>query len=198
MMTCKTKIFDGVVYTYKCKFSCSNSAELIRTGLLADGRYFDSKVTGPDSLGYHIVWVRKSIPKGFEMIDAVKKFKATGPWTGTLEERRTKFKNLHSMLSHILGLKASLDLNYTTIDEARSRRFLIRDKDGHITTMLMAGKLSVVTYLNGIGILTGHDYFSQWGLKLFEEVFPEDYAQVYGDLPVGDEDEDKNEDEGEG
>jgi hypothetical protein len=108
------------------------------------------------------------------------------------DKRKTAFYTTHNEIKAALEadgkLTVELDLKWTakTDKEDTSRRLMARNSEGKIAAIVLGGKLSLVTYLNGLGIFLGHSYSrkkrmeSNWGFKIYSKLFPEDYDHSYG------------------
>lgn len=108
------------------------------------------------------------------------------------DKRKTAFYTTHNEIKVALEADGKptveLDLKWTakTDKEDTSRRLMARNSEGKINAIVLGGKLSLVTYLNGLGIALGHSYSHKkrmeqnWGFRIYRKLFPEDYDHSYG------------------
>ena len=111
-----------------------------------------------------------------ETIEAVTRFKTSRPWTGTIEERKSKFEALHVELCQIYGKHTTLRFGDLSGDCSGSS-FYNRLDD----VIVLQGKLSVVTYLHEYAHVLGRyePGAVRWSVCLFREVFPEEFAKCH-------------------
>ena len=111
-----------------------------------------------------------------ETIEAASRFKASRPWSGTLEERMSKFRQFHTALCQIYGKQTKL--HFGLLDGGCSGSSYYRPVDDVI---VLRGKLSVVTYLHEFCHALGRDERGavRWSVCLFKQVFPEEFAKCH-------------------
>jgi len=117
------------------------------------------------------------------VIPAVRAFKRAGPWRGSLEERKRKFRLLNEALAAAHGMPAP-ELRFAGIDGSFSgASSCLRRGDGRPAVITMRGKLSVVTFLHEFAHALGRDERGacRWSINLFRRVFPEQYARLRAD-----------------
>lgn len=106
---------------------------------------------------------------------ALRAFRRSKPWRGTIEERKAKFRRLNRALSRAYGMRPPA-LHFILIDAARnSNGFYSRDE----RIIGLIGKLSVVTYLHEFGHARGFDEFGacRFSVNLFARIFPRSFAR---------------------
>jgi len=111
-----------------------------------------------------------------EALAAVNEFKATNPWSGSLDERFLKFKHLNFMLSQAYGIREpTLEMEDMTGGNSYHSQY-----QGDRHAIVMRGKLSVLTYLHEFAHARGRNEWqaSKWSINLFKRVFPEKYARL--------------------
>ena len=111
-----------------------------------------------------------------ETIEAVQRFKESGPWTGTLEERMSKFRHFHDALCQIYGKQTTLRFGDLSGDCSGSSFYNRIDDE-----IVLQGKLSVVTFLHEYAHVLGRDERGavRWSVCLFRQVFPEEFAKCH-------------------
>jgi len=121
------------------------------------------------------------------VVAAVREFRRAGPWRGTLEERKRKFRRLNGALALAYGMPAP-KLRFAGISSVNSGSFsgassCRRRGDGRPALITMRGKLSVVTYLHEFAHALGRDERGacRWSINLFRRVFPEQYVRLQAD-----------------
>ena len=127
------------------------------------------------------------------VVAAVKKFRRTGPWQGSVEERKAKFHRLNEALAGAYGVPAP-KLRFERIDGSFSgassclpaRRSLGeggRGSNERPAVITMRGRLSVVTFLHEFAHALGKDERGacRWSINLFRRVFPRQYARLGAD-----------------
>ena len=109
-----------------------------------------------------------------ETIEAASRFKHTGPWSGTMDERMSKFRHFHTALCQIYSKQTKL--HFGLIDGGCSGSSYYRPIDDVI---VLRGKLSVVTYLHEFAHAMGRDERGavRWSICLFKQVFPEEFSR---------------------
>lgn len=103
-------------------------------------------------------------------LDAIREFRASKPWRGTVSERKAKFAALHAKLAEHYGLKTRLVFQGVGANMPSDNSSFDRRKDAIVLT----GRLSVVTYLHLI--CAARDFEVKrclaWSLSLFKRMFP--------------------------
>jgi hypothetical protein len=107
-----------------------------------------------------------------ETIKAMKKFKATNPWKGTVDERFEKFKTLCDELKVIYtlpGLELDADIQRPYSPSIWSC-YCPSEK-----LILLHGRFSVVTFLHEFAHAMDKNEFgaTRWSVNLFRKIFPE-------------------------
>ena len=111
---------------------------------------------------------------------AVRAFAATKPWSGSLEERISKFRQLNRDLSAAYDLPEP-ELAFEHLDGGSSGRSSYCPLQHRIT---LRGRLSVVTMLHEHHhARCGPDERSacRWSINLFKRCFPRQYARLAHD-----------------
>ena len=104
------------------------------------------------------------------VLAAVRRFKASKPYRGSLDERKSKFAALHQDLCAIFGKTTTL--TFGTLDGSDSGSSSYCPGTDTIT---LKGKLSVVTALHEFGhVVFGADERKacKWSVNLFRRTFP--------------------------
>ena len=117
------------------------------------------------------------------VVAAVKAFRRVGPWRGTLDERKGKFRRLNEALAEAYGMPTP-ELHFAGIDGSFSGASSCRRRgEGRAAVITMRGKLSVVTFLHEFAHALGRDEHGacRWSINLFRRVFPEQYARLRAD-----------------
>ena len=117
------------------------------------------------------------------VIAAARAFKRSGPWRGSIEERKAKFRRLDEALAGVYGIPASR-LDFERIDGSFSgASSCARRGDGRPAVITMRGRLSVVTFLHEFAHALGKDERGacRWSINLFRQVFPRQYARLRAD-----------------
>ena len=113
-----------------------------------------------------------------DTLEAVKRFKASGPWTGTIEERMTKFEALHADLCRIYGKETTLCFGDLDENRCSGSSYFNRLDD----VIVLNGKVSVVTYLHVWSYAIGksqHLAACRYSVQLFARCFPAEFAQCH-------------------
>ncbi len=99
------------------------------------------------------------------VLQAARRFAASKPWRGTLEERKAKFRKLNRGLAAVHRI-ATPRLVFRRIDGSSSARSFF-DAAGH--RIVLAGKLSVVTVLHEFAhaLRMGEREATAWSANLF-------------------------------
>lgn len=110
-----------------------------------------------------------------DVLAAVRVFRASKPWRGTLPERKAKFATLHAALCAAYGKTIALDMEQA--DEV-GMPCAVTSEDG--TSLILSGKLSVVSYLNRFRYaVTGDGEGSYaWAASLYVRMFPKSASRM--------------------
>ena len=111
-------------------------------------------------------------------LTAIREFRSSKPWRGTIDERQEKFRALHATLCETYGLTPAPPLEFMAIGEARPDQFGTGGFDPENNRVVVAGRLSVTTYLWSIARARGlapQEAF-RWSLSLFARMFPRSFA----------------------
>ena len=117
------------------------------------------------------------------VVAAVKAFKGSGPWRGSIDERKTKFRRLNEALAGAYEIPTP-KLRFERIDGSFSgASSCARRGDGRPAVITMRGRLSVVTFLHEFAHALGKDERGacRWSINLFRRVFPRQYARLQAD-----------------
>ncbi len=116
-------------------------------------------------------------------VAAVKAFRRAGPWRGTLDERKARFRGLNDALAEAYEMPTP-ELRFAGIDGSFSGASSCRRRgEARPAVITMRGKLSVVTFLHEFAHALGRDERGacRWSINLFRRVFPEQYARLRAD-----------------
>jgi len=124
--------------------------------------------------------VVKPIKYRRDTLEVVKRFRERGPWSGTMEERKTKFRLLHDDLCQIYAIDYLLEFESIRLQAppgssgSSSCNRLTR-------TITIRNKLSVVTYLHEFAHALGKNEYGacEWSVNLFRQVFPEQFSRLH-------------------
>jgi hypothetical protein len=110
-----------------------------------------------------------------EALRAVRAFRRSNPWRGTIAERFAKFRTLNEALADAYRM-ATPKLAARHITGSCSASSCYRPGKHAIT---LSGRLSVVTYLHEFAHARGCDERRavRWSVNLFRRVFPGSYAR---------------------
>ena len=111
------------------------------------------------------------------VVAALKAFRSTKPWRGTLEERKAKFRVIHAELNRIYNRSVVLVLDGVREPETKLGNGWYQPGT---QTMALVGKLSVVTLLHEWGhALYGHSEAKaiRYSIGLYKRVFRKSAAQ---------------------
>jgi len=126
------------------------------------------------------------------LIEAMKQFRDSKPWRGAIEERTVKFQTLHSALRGVVFhnrpafnndgrefAKWDLRVEHIAPGEVMPSK-CPWDLEGDSPALVLLHKLSVVTYLFGVGvILFRNDRVAlTWAKALYREIFPRSAARM--------------------
>ena len=110
------------------------------------------------------------------VIRSVCRFAESGPWRGSVDERKEKFKTLNRQLARAYRI-AEPDLQFSRIDGGTSG-------GSHyipaLHQIVIQGKLSVVTYLHEFAHARGMGERDacRWSINLFRKCFSRQYARL--------------------
>lgn len=109
-----------------------------------------------------------------DVLIALDAFARSGPWQGSLQQRKQKFRKLLADLSAVYGIEPP-KLIYGHLDGSRSGKSSY-DPTAH--RIVLTGKLSVVTVLHEFAHARGMDEHAacRWSLSLFRRCFPRQYS----------------------
>ena len=109
-----------------------------------------------------------------DVLRALKRFRRSKPWRGTIKERKAKLTKLHFELRAIYNLGTTLSFDVFT--ERPNGNGSYSPAMDHIT---LRGKISVVTYLHEFAHALGKDEFEacRWSINLFRRIFPRSYER---------------------
>ena len=109
---------------------------------------------------------------------AAREFAEAGPWRGSIDERKGKFRRLNKSLAEVYGI-IEPSLRFGLIDGSCSGRSHYMPTLHQIT---LTGKLSVVTYLHEFAHARGMGERGacRWSINLFRKIFPEQFARLVG------------------
>lgn len=108
---------------------------------------------------------------------AVKEFRATKAWRGTVEERREKFRAFHAAMKGVYNLPVELEFPSLNLDSEPSDASCY---DARAKKIRMVGRLSVITYLHLLAAARGFNYRGRfgWSLNLFKRMFPLSWSRL--------------------
>ena len=107
-------------------------------------------------------------------LQAMRQFADAQPWSGTIEERQDKFRVLNRALAAVYGISEP-ELAFEILDggcSGRSRYIAAQHR------IVLAGRLSVITYLHEFAHSLGHGerMACRWSLNLFRLIFPQKFS----------------------
>jgi hypothetical protein len=111
---------------------------------------------------------------------AVREFRRSKPWRGTVAERRAKFVRLNQALALAYGIpRPSLDFRGVEAGVHSGHSSYVRGSN----TIILRGRLSVVTYLHEFAHARGADERQavRWSINLFRRCFPRSFARCRQD-----------------
>jgi hypothetical protein len=111
-----------------------------------------------------------------EVLAAINAIAASGPWTGSLTQRRAKFAGLNRALAAACGIPEPA-LVLRRIDGCCSGASHYIPA---VHRIVMVGKLSVITFLHEFGHALGMSEREtcRWSINLFRRYFPQEYASL--------------------
>jgi hypothetical protein len=110
-----------------------------------------------------------------KVLKAVRRFARSHPWQGSHPERRAKFEQLLDDLSALYGIARPRLVTDGLDGGDSSRSCYIRA----FHTIILRGKLSILTLLHEIGHALGKDEYqaTKWSVNLFRVAFPRSFAR---------------------
>lgn len=107
---------------------------------------------------------------------ALRAFRRSRPWRGTIIERLEKFQHLHAALCAAYGLSTRL----RCVDVDRNRCSGSSSYTPIADMITLRGRLSVVTYLHEFGHALGYGEQGacRWSINLFRRMFPRSFARL--------------------
>lgn len=111
---------------------------------------------------------------------ALRAFKASRPWRGSLDERHEKFKTLHQALCEAYRLNPPPRLVFGNDHVSCSGKSCFIPS---MNVIILRGRLSVTTYLHEVGHSRGMNerQATAWSLNLFKRVWPRLFARCRHD-----------------
>ena len=107
---------------------------------------------------------------------AVRAFASSRPWSGSLEKRKEKFIRVNQDLAKAYATSEPR-LRFEQIDGSSSGNSYYR-RSTH--SIVLTGKLSVVTFLHEYGHALGKDEIEacRWSINLFRRCFPRQFSRL--------------------
>lgn len=118
-----------------------------------------------------------------EAANALRTFRRSKPWRGSLGERVEKFQALHNAFCNAYGINPTFE--FIAMREGEETPQGDGGFDFHGNRIVLLGKLSVVTFLHCWAKARGMDprkCFS-WSLSVFQRFFPVSFARREQDGP---------------
>lgn len=105
-----------------------------------------------------------------ETLNAIREFRSAKPWRGNVKERIAKLTALHVKLVEQYGLTTTLVFNGVGRNQPSDASYF----DDRKNTIVMTGRISVVTYFNLLCAARGFELPRRvsWSLQLFKRMFP--------------------------
>ena len=112
-----------------------------------------------------------------ETVAAIREYRRSKPWRGSLSERTQKLRRLHSALCTAYGLTTDLICSVGDDDAGSSGGSHYSPSRNRIT---LTGRLSVITYLHEFGHALGYGEQGacRWSINLFRRFFPRSYSRL--------------------
>lgn len=113
------------------------------------------------------------------VLEALRRFKEMGPWSGNIEQRKMKFQWLHDRFNEIFGRRVSL--HFEVPNDIKLWYFSGSSYYSPLTDSIhLKGRLSVITFMHewGHAIGLGQREAQEWAVGLFKTVFPEKMANL--------------------
>ncbi len=112
------------------------------------------------------------------VLKALRRFKNSRPWRGTLSERGDKLRRLHRSLCKAYRKTIPLVIDVPEAEQQRGNGCY----DHESNEIILTGKLSVLTYLHEFAHATtaGEDEFKAcaWSVNLYKRIFPRSWARM--------------------
>lgn len=107
---------------------------------------------------------------------ALREFRRSRPWRGSVQEREEKFRALHRALAGAYSIREP-ELLFEALDGGTSGRSHYIPA---LHRIVLSGKLSVVTYLHEFAHARGMGErgAARWSINLFRRVFPRQYGRL--------------------
>jgi hypothetical protein len=111
-----------------------------------------------------------------EVVDAMRRFADAGPWSGTVDQRKQKLRELNGALAPACHI-AEPELLFENLDGGSSGGSNYAPRLHRIALM---GRLSVVTYLHELAHARGlgEREACSWSINLFRQTFPVQYGRL--------------------
>jgi hypothetical protein len=129
-----------------------------------------------------------------QCLAALREFKRKKPWRGTLDERQAKFGELHAALADAYGLAPPPALEFLALGQAQPDQMGDGGFDPEGNRIVLAGRLSVSTYLWSFARARGQSVEEafRWSLSLFARVFPRSFENCHFEGPYLVKDDNQN------
>jgi hypothetical protein len=110
------------------------------------------------------------------VIETLRSFAQRGPWSGTIDERKQKFRSLNAALARACGIPKP-ELVFHGLN-GRNSRFSYYAPSQH--RIALVGRLSVITYLHEFAHACGlgERGACAWSINLFRQVFPRQFGRL--------------------
>lgn len=110
------------------------------------------------------------------VLKAMRSFKKSRPWSGSIEKRKEKFRRLNKALAGCYGRPAP-DLVFERINNSSSARSRYEPAANRI---VIVGRLSVVSFLHEFGHALGKGEWQacKWSINLFRKVIPREFERL--------------------
>jgi hypothetical protein len=111
-----------------------------------------------------------------DVVEAMRRFTDAGPWSGTVEQRKQKLRELNRALAQACNI-AEPQLVFERLDGGSSGGSYYAPRQHRI---VMVGRLSVVTYLHELAHARGlgEREACRWSINLFRQTFPRQYGRL--------------------
>jgi hypothetical protein len=118
-----------------------------------------------------------------EILAALREFRHSKPWRGTVEERGAKFLALHEALRQATGLNVELGIAIPRTETTSVASCYVPREN----KIVLKGKLSVITYLWLFRAVQTREALGayRWAVSLFRRVFPRSFARLNVDEQRG-------------
>lgn len=131
--------------------------------------------------------VNENVRVQADAVAAIRAYRAAKPWRGTFEERWAKLDALHQAMKAAYGLTCRVVYVPTTSEDMRTGGYCPADTESpYPDCVVLVGKVSVVTYLFGLGRARGktHREAMAWAVSVFKRFFPRSFAGCDASGPV--------------